>query len=144
MIRRPPRSTLFPYTTLFRSRRRAGLGHRPRPGDPGLRCVRAGARGKGGRIAVAPVLELLELLPRIGSRLRLAAADDDVREAGGEHADDGEEADREDRDGDHHLGEGHATVARRRPASHDWDQDPFVMMTPIGVPGGWVVSNSVS
>src|SRR5688572_31613174 len=32
MIRRPPRSTLFPYTTLFRSR---GVGgqHRPRPGD---------------------------------------------------------------------------------------------------------------
>src|SRR3712207_6943226 len=26
MIRRPPRSTLFPYTTLFRSRHRA-LGH---------------------------------------------------------------------------------------------------------------------
>src|SRR2546426_7711846 len=25
MIRRPPRSTLFPYTTLFRSRLRAGL-----------------------------------------------------------------------------------------------------------------------
>src|SRR2546422_5280903 len=25
MIRRPPRSTLFPYTTLFRSRRQAGL-----------------------------------------------------------------------------------------------------------------------
>src|SRR3712207_8840011 len=24
MIRRPPRSTLFPYTTLFRSRQRAG------------------------------------------------------------------------------------------------------------------------
>src|SRR6266446_10039347 len=24
MIRRPPRSTLFPYTTLFRSRHRAG------------------------------------------------------------------------------------------------------------------------
>src|SRR3712207_7441933 len=34
MIRRPPRSTLFPYTTLFRSRRRellrAGRGHRRR------------------------------------------------------------------------------------------------------------------
>src|SRR3712207_8988289 len=29
MIRRPPRSTLFPYTTLFRSRRRR---HRPVPG----------------------------------------------------------------------------------------------------------------
>src|SRR2546430_4907022 len=25
MIRRPPRSTLFPYTTLFRSRRRPGV-----------------------------------------------------------------------------------------------------------------------
>src|SRR5256885_10707861 len=25
MIRRPPRSTLFPYTTLFRSRRLAGI-----------------------------------------------------------------------------------------------------------------------
>src|SRR2546430_3165683 len=33
MIRRPPRSTLFPYTTLFRSRRRGsqhGGGARPR------------------------------------------------------------------------------------------------------------------
>src|SRR5438093_8039992 len=28
MIRQPPRSTLFPYTTLFRSRARAGLGDR--------------------------------------------------------------------------------------------------------------------
>src|SRR3712207_7009101 len=33
MIRRPPRSTLFPYTTLFRSfRARAGGGGRPRVG----------------------------------------------------------------------------------------------------------------
>src|SRR2546430_8416938 len=33
MIRRPPRSTLFPYTTLFRSPQdgtaRGGAGHRP-------------------------------------------------------------------------------------------------------------------
>src|SRR5258706_12178717 len=28
MIRRPPRSTLFPYTTLFRSARQAGTGPR--------------------------------------------------------------------------------------------------------------------
>src|SRR5258708_11639672 len=28
MIRRPPRSTLFPYTTLFRSARRSGQGWR--------------------------------------------------------------------------------------------------------------------
>src|SRR2546423_11327506 len=33
MIRRPPRSTLFPYTTLFRSRDRA----RGRGGDPDRR-----------------------------------------------------------------------------------------------------------
>src|SRR2546422_6956459 len=38
MIRRPPRSTLFPYTTLFRSvpRRRLHLDRRePRPPDAG-------------------------------------------------------------------------------------------------------------
>src|SRR3712207_8955761 len=29
MIRRPPRSTLFPYTTLFRSRRVSSLGCSP-------------------------------------------------------------------------------------------------------------------
>src|SRR3712207_7683696 len=29
MIRRPPRSTLFPYTTLFRSDRRRGGGRQP-------------------------------------------------------------------------------------------------------------------
>src|SRR2546427_1216312 len=29
MIRRPPRSTLFPYTTLFRSRVREKAGRRP-------------------------------------------------------------------------------------------------------------------
>src|SRR2546430_5803687 len=34
MIRRPPRSTLFPYTTLFRSRR---LRHRPHGERPVLR-----------------------------------------------------------------------------------------------------------
>src|SRR3712207_8591688 len=51
MIRRPPRSTLFPYTTLFRSQ---GPG-RPRPG--GRRAVRArvaDARPAAGRVADAP------------------------------------------------------------------------------------------
>src|SRR3712207_8068857 len=36
MIRRPPRSTLFPYTTLFRSERRAHAGDdlaAPRPNE---------------------------------------------------------------------------------------------------------------
>src|SRR3712207_8511105 len=65
MIRRPPRSTLFPYTTLFRSqtyftthhnqelpvreavevtgrrRRRAGRRHRPEPGRGSCRGRRA-------------------------------------------------------------------------------------------------------
>src|SRR3712207_8127030 len=38
MIRRPPRSTLFPYTTLFRSLRVARRHARARPGlvDPAL------------------------------------------------------------------------------------------------------------
>src|SRR3989441_3535122 len=35
MIRRPPRSTLFPYTTLFRS-----LTGEHRPGDPGSLIAR--------------------------------------------------------------------------------------------------------
>src|SRR5687768_18099819 len=34
MIRRPPRSTLFPYTTLFRSVRRAERPTRPVPSIP--------------------------------------------------------------------------------------------------------------
>src|SRR3712207_7762955 len=43
MIRRPPRSTLFPYTTLFRSRQRplhAGPGARLSPVNPS-RTVRS-------------------------------------------------------------------------------------------------------
>src|SRR2546425_7939903 len=42
MIRRPPRSTLFPYTTLFRSR------HRDRPADHARSRRRAPGRGSGG------------------------------------------------------------------------------------------------
>src|SRR6266508_6217363 len=34
MIRRPPRSTLFPYTTLFRSEERPRGPAWPRPGGP--------------------------------------------------------------------------------------------------------------
>src|SRR3990170_7893465 len=45
MIRRPPRSTLFPYTTLFRSRPApgsspAGGRRRPRPPGSGAGCAR--------------------------------------------------------------------------------------------------------
>src|SRR2546421_2508028 len=46
MIRRPPRSTLFPYTTLFRSR---GRGHGPPGRYPrGRRARGHRARGRGG------------------------------------------------------------------------------------------------
>src|SRR3712207_8917921 len=50
MIRRPPRSTLFPYTTLFRSTARWGRRGRPcgdRAGAGGGRAVRR-PRGAGG------------------------------------------------------------------------------------------------
>src|SRR5260221_970932 len=46
MIRRPPRSTLFPYTTLFRSRRRAAAGARRTAGALGRRI--GGDDGGGG------------------------------------------------------------------------------------------------
>src|SRR2546430_17677007 len=38
MIRRPPRSTLFPYTTLFRSARGARLGSRAAAVDDASQC----------------------------------------------------------------------------------------------------------
>src|SRR5947208_11581712 len=50
MIRRPPRSTLFPYTTLFRSRRRRSAGRAPDgggregPADLGARALAGGDR----------------------------------------------------------------------------------------------------
>src|SRR2546426_12743663 len=54
MIRRPPRSTLFPYTTLFRSAGTVGdpTAHRsgwplPRPGAPGDRGSRLAPAGAG-------------------------------------------------------------------------------------------------
>src|SRR5690349_21927510 len=53
MIRRPPRSTLFPYTTLFRSADAAtpiAMPRRTKPRVSGIRPVRAGPR----HIADAP------------------------------------------------------------------------------------------
>src|SRR5258705_266592 len=53
MIRRPPRSTLFPYTTLFRSIRQAlveRVGPRTRGGVEREGAVGAGERGRGGEM----------------------------------------------------------------------------------------------
>src|SRR3712207_8332491 len=58
MIRRPPRSSLFPYTTLFRSRRDAAG---EQPGNVERRLRPAGARGvarldaHGSHLPVLPV-----------------------------------------------------------------------------------------
>src|SRR2546422_1553657 len=62
MIRRPPRSTLFPYTTLFRSRR-----PRPRP----RRDARAPRRRRGGRAARARRRRSEEHTSELQSRLHL-------------------------------------------------------------------------
>src|SRR3989440_2835236 len=60
MIRRPPRSTLFPYTTLFRSQsaRRDHHGQLSRPlwpgaDQPGAQCARACLPGSSRRLASA-------------------------------------------------------------------------------------------
>src|SRR5688572_32555287 len=48
MIRRPPRSTLFPYTTLFRSSRSSRGRPTPVDGHPSFR--RAGRSSRGSRV----------------------------------------------------------------------------------------------
>src|SRR5256885_10479357 len=45
MIRRPPRSTLFPYTTLFRSRLAANPAFDPALHREGLPCAGCHVRG---------------------------------------------------------------------------------------------------
>src|SRR5256885_16778161 len=66
MIRRPPRSTLFPYTTLFRSTRQ------PFPGNAGGKAADAGA----GAQTPAPIVDR-----RDRSRSRLDASDRGARKA---------------------------------------------------------------
>src|SRR5882672_11294413 len=73
MIRRPPRSTLFPYTTLFRSRWSAGRAPARRvPGAPpraGQTCVRS-------FVGLEPELKLAqEMLAPVGRGKRRALQD---------------------------------------------------------------------
>src|SRR2546422_10371231 len=58
MIRRPPRSTLFPYTTLFRSRDAAAQRPRGRRA-PGYRDDRAGLAAGEPAVRVGPRLQLV-------------------------------------------------------------------------------------
>src|SRR3712207_7809927 len=46
MIRRPPRSTLFPYTTLFRSNDSGGGAARPTPSSPDTGTGRRSGSGR--------------------------------------------------------------------------------------------------
>src|SRR5215211_9317506 len=60
MIRRPPRSTLFPYTTLFRS-----PAHGPRdPRLPPGPDTRRGCRGVSEELCFAPATELASRIRR--------------------------------------------------------------------------------
>src|SRR2546422_8078867 len=65
MIRRPPRSTLFPYTTLFRSRPRVALGP-DQPTEALLELERRVGNEIVGEAIQAARLESLE--PRRGER----------------------------------------------------------------------------
>src|SRR2546422_8084012 len=67
MIRRPPRSTLFPYTTLFRSRRGARAGHRA---EAELRWLRYGWVRQG-ELWVHPGRRSEEHTSELQSRLHL-------------------------------------------------------------------------
>src|SRR5687768_18268951 len=71
MIRRPPRSTLFPYTTLFRSGRDPpGRGRdRPRPRRRGYGTDRL--RSRGARLALRSEEHTSELQSRLHLVCRL-------------------------------------------------------------------------
>src|SRR5262245_34102725 len=79
MIRRPPRSTLFPYTTLFRSSRRCqrrarrtgrcSAGHRPRRRDRTRDDPARNARSRPPDFCYhAAVFELMEAPSRVAKR----------------------------------------------------------------------------
>src|SRR2546428_4096743 len=65
MIRRPPRSTLFPYTTLFRSRG----AHRQRGRGASQLLLRRGLEAAPPHLARQDLLAQLEALDRKSTRL---------------------------------------------------------------------------
>src|SRR3712207_7101291 len=72
MIRRPPRSTLFPYTTLFRSRRRSR--RRRRRGGGRRRGPRRGGGDLGRRLRPRLGLRCGHALDRKSTRLNSSHA----------------------------------------------------------------------
>src|SRR5438132_13054866 len=77
MIRRPPRSTLFPYTTLFRSP--DPLPHRPGSVPPRAAEARPGRAGHHRGVSLAPGPSAHSLAVRSGPRVAAAG----VRDRGG-------------------------------------------------------------
>src|SRR3712207_8257786 len=72
MMRRPPRSTLFPYTTLFRSAQSEGIrvkGNRP---EVDIRVVAGGLAGR--RAVEIPFRQLRDVLDRKSTRLNSSHA----------------------------------------------------------------------
>src|SRR3712207_9267477 len=75
MIRRPPRSTLFPYTTLFRSRFRLGRrGGRARTPGPRGAGARAGGDDEGASSLDGDLLRGAGLGDRKSTRLNSSHA----------------------------------------------------------------------
>src|SRR5690606_40248289 len=56
IIRPPPRSTLFPYTTLFRSHRAGAADRVRRPGAAGRQLPHLAGRGQSNAAAVAAAI----------------------------------------------------------------------------------------
>src|SRR2546426_12152091 len=76
MIRRPPRSTLFPYTTLFRSRRgarrRAGGVADREPREARGSGLPAGSRRSARAVTAQPVAQAVATRPRRGAPLAVS------------------------------------------------------------------------
>src|SRR5579864_9602715 len=73
MIRRPPRSTLFPYTTLFRSAGRRPTGRRPRsPGaSAGWRVDRKSTRLNSSHMSISYAVFCLKKKKKKQNRYRI-------------------------------------------------------------------------
>src|SRR2546425_8061406 len=78
MIRRPPRSTLFPYTTLFRSHHRDAVGDRER-----LLLIVGDVEGRDPEVLLDPADLAAKTEPdlRVERRERLVA-EEDLRRSG--------------------------------------------------------------
>src|SRR2546425_6844264 len=72
MIRRPPRSTLFPYTTLFRSPSRSSSHASPTPSPSASRWPALGTSGQSSHASPVPSPRSEEHTPELQSLAYLA------------------------------------------------------------------------